>query len=243
MNNEKKKHLSNLYDKKYINDRGLTPPEILLRKYPQNRFEAAVKWVSGGGRLLEIGAGRGGIVKALLPRFKECIVTEISKPRVTALDDYFSDNTKVKVLHHDIDSEKLPFSDGYFDVVLLVDVIEHVIDPISVLSEINRVLVNGGKLFIHTPNLAKWTRRLKLLFGFFPSTASMNEGLEQYGTKEPTNLYDEGHLHYFTFRSLSRLLKERSGFREVIKHGYGPLKLFCDLWPALLSDIVLIAVK
>ena len=243
MKNERKKQLANYYDKKYSNQSTLLPPDIVLKRYPQNRFEATIKWVGEGKRLLEIGAGNGSVIKALRPQFEECIATEISEPRVTALKNYFVHDAQIKILHHDIETERIPFPNEYFDTVLLVDVIEHVINPIAVLQEINRVLVQGGKLYIHTPNIAKWTRRLKLLFGYFPSTASMNEGFTQYDTQEATHLYDEGHLHYFTFRSLSRLLKERARFSEIVRYGYGHLRMFCELWPTLLSDIVLVATK
>ena len=243
MDNTGKKQLSEYYNKKYSAEGVLTPPDIVMKKYPRNRFEATIRWVEPGRRLLDIGAGSGSIVKALRSKFEECIATEIAEPRIKALKNYFAHDSHIKILQHDIESQVLPFPHEYFDTVLLIDVIEHVIDPVSVLREINRVLVRGGKLYMHTPNIAKWTRRIKLLFGYFPSTASMREGFTQYQTKEPTCLYDEGHLHYFTFRSLTRLLKERAHFSAVIRRGYGPLKILCELWPTLLSDVVLIAIK
>lgn len=58
-----------------------------------------------------------------------------------------------------------------------------------------------------------------LLAGKFPSTASTDEGLTTYGRK-PVALHEEGHLHYFTYRFLSRMLIERCGFSRVVKYGY-----------------------
>ena len=242
MNESIRRHLSRHYDEKYARQSG-PPPEILIRRYPRDRFEAAIKWAGTGKRLLEIGAGSGNIVNVLRTNYKECVATEISSPRVSALKTNFSDDPKVQILPHNIESENLPFPAEYFDTILLIDVIEHLIDPIPALIEIYRVLKHGGKLLVHTPNVAKWTRRAKLLFGYFPSTASMDEGLAQYKGKGRTNLYDEGHLHYFTYRSLSRLLVERAGFSKIIRHGYGRYGPLCAIWSTMMSDVLVTAIK
>ncbi len=49
-------------------------------------------------------------------------------------------------------AEKLPFPDNSFDKVLSREVIEHVIDPQSMLNEINRVLKHNGLAVITTEN-------------------------------------------------------------------------------------------
>jgi len=101
----------------------------------------------------------------------------------------------------------------------MVALIEHLIDPLRAMQRIRQLLKPGGFAYIDTPNIARYTLRLKLLMGRFPSTASMNEGLTTYSGK-PTDLYDEGHLHYFTYRSLSLMLTERCGFSRVVKLAY-----------------------
>ena len=45
----------------------------------------------------------------------------------------------------------LPFTDNFFDVVLLFDVLEHIENSDQLLSEINRVLKPGGKLLMQVP--------------------------------------------------------------------------------------------
>jgi SAM-dependent methyltransferase len=46
--------------------------------------------------------------------------------------------------------ESLPFEDGAFDLVLCTQVLEHVVDPPTVLRELTRVLEPGGTLLLST---------------------------------------------------------------------------------------------
>jgi ubiquinone/menaquinone biosynthesis C-methylase UbiE len=48
--------------------------------------------------------------------------------------------------------EKLPFDDGYFNLVTANMVAEHVENPLSFAQEVSRVLSPGGLFVIHTPN-------------------------------------------------------------------------------------------
>jgi SAM-dependent methyltransferase len=57
---------------------------------------------------------------------------------------------------------QLPFCDGAFDVVLLLDVIEHLYGRVPLLEEIRRVLRHDGRLLLSAPNRdTTWKRRLK----------------------------------------------------------------------------------
>jgi len=49
------------------------------------------------------------------------------------------------------DAHCLPFRDSRFDKVICINVIEHVVDPRQVLLEVQRVLVQGGRLFLSVP--------------------------------------------------------------------------------------------
>jgi SAM-dependent methyltransferase len=49
------------------------------------------------------------------------------------------------------DGKTFPFSDGEFDAVLTSEVLEHVFNPDEFLSEINRVLRDGGVLLLTVP--------------------------------------------------------------------------------------------
>jgi SAM-dependent methyltransferase len=53
--------------------------------------------------------------------------------------------------------------DGPFDVVLLADLVEHVLDDVLVpcLASARKALRPGGALAIYTPNAAHWAERIK----------------------------------------------------------------------------------
>jgi SAM-dependent methyltransferase len=68
------------------------------------------------------------------------------------------------VIHGDILST--PFEDSYFDIVLLLDVFEHLsyVDQPRALSEIKRILKPTGLLFLSIPNMAHLNARFSLAF-------------------------------------------------------------------------------
>jgi SAM-dependent methyltransferase len=66
----------------------------------------------------------------------------------------------------DLETERFPYDDGSFDVVLFCEIIEHLIaDPMHALSEIHRVLRPGGLMVITTPNVARLDNVLRLIDG------------------------------------------------------------------------------
>ena len=56
----------------------------------------------------------------------------------------------------------LPFTDGAFDAVLFLDVIEHLVPRVGVLREIHRVLTDDGRLLVSGPNReTRWRQTLR----------------------------------------------------------------------------------
>ena len=89
-------------------------------------------------RVLVVGRATAGIgFQALLEDPDvECVETDVT----------FSDRTQIICDAHD-----LPFADSTFDAVVCQAVLEHVLDPIRVVSEIHRVLVDGGLVYSEIP--------------------------------------------------------------------------------------------
>lgn len=183
------------YNDKYAEEGTAPPRDVGERpRRPYDRFTACrniFPTLFRGGSLLELGAGAGTVAAMLLRdglEFDRYLATEFSEPRLALLRRQLEPHG-IEVAY--ANAETLMPEIGVFDAVLMVAVIEHLVDPMAVMATIRRLLRPGGFVWIDTPNIAKWTRRLKLLAGHFPSTSTVNEGLTTYeGT--PAASYDEG---------------------------------------------------
>ena len=61
------------------------------------------------------------------------------------------------------DGCRLPFRNNLFDIVLCLDVIEHVYKPFSLLKETYRVLKPGGKIILSTDNITPQSKLTSIL--------------------------------------------------------------------------------
>lgn len=239
------------YTEKYEN--AIEPKLIEIKDIPTNRLEAAIKFITEyfqKGSILEIGAGNGDIAYSLQHhdlKFDKYYLNEISESRKKLLQKYFN-NDKFEIVDFNIENGNN--FNNKVDAIIMIALIEHLIDPITALENCYNLLNDGGFIYIDTPNIATYYRRKQLLFGKFPSTASLQEGTITFEGK-PVDLFDEGHLHYFTYRSLTTILK-RVGFKEIIWLGYcnskqilGKKIMFrlAKKFPTMFSDVVIIAKK
>lgn len=62
-------------------------------------------------------------------------------------------------------SKELPFSDESFDVVVLTDILEHVVEPLELLKEAARVLKADGHAIISLPNHFFLSQRIAIMLG------------------------------------------------------------------------------
>lgn len=105
--------------------------------------------------------------------------------------------------------EDLSRLEGPFDEIVCCDVLEHFVDPASVLRDLSELLSLGGRLLVAIPNVAHWVVRTRLLLGRWDYT---DEGP-----------LDRTHLRFFTLRTAKSLLTA-AGYRieEIGYHISGP---------------------
>lgn len=124
--------------------------EIIKSPIFNRKNEIVVKYIKKlRGRLLDIGFGYGHIENE--------IVREKLNIKMYGIDisKYAVQNAKSKYKGTFLQSstDKIPFKENYFDVVIALDILEHIPKKLilSTLLEINRVLCENGILIISIP--------------------------------------------------------------------------------------------
>ena len=82
-----------------------------------------------------------------------------------------------------MENQRLPFSDGEFDIVVSLEVIKHLWNIENYLREINRVLKYNGYAIFIAPNYNCWKFRILSLFGKFEKFTYKNRHKKFYTTK------------------------------------------------------------
>ena len=220
--------LRNSYDKFYEAE-DVVNLNLNLKRWPRNRHEGALKFlnIKRSSKVLDVGCGGGVVLRHLVKKSNFVYGIELSLKRAIKIKNVF--NNKVTISEANIE-ERSEFKENFFDIIILSDVIEHVVNRFDAMKELKRILKPNGIIVILTPNLAKIRNRLRLFFGRYPSTAFENEG---YG-KDSAKIYDGGHLQYFTFNTL-KILADLCKLRIVKSFGCGRFGLFHNIYPELLS--------
>lgn len=116
-------------------------PQWVAYRYERLRHEETGR--IAGGRVLDVGCGRQPLRQYLA---NNCDYTSLDYPATGAA-------LYAARPHTFGDAHKLPFPDGSFDTVILLEVLEHLSEPRRALKEARRVLVHGGRIVISTPFL------------------------------------------------------------------------------------------
>ncbi len=203
--------------------------KIDLHRFPRNYYEASLKFsdIKNGDTLLKVGTGSGIPFKYFLKKTENIHAIDISENNIIECKKRYGD--KINFVVGDMD-KKTEFKDNQFDIIVSVDVIEHLENRYNPMVEFNRILKVGGRLMVVTPNLVKLRNRVGVLLGKYPHTA---------GTDLGTWMYDGGHLNLFTFDTL-RELGEQTGFRVTKEYGYGRYGILHNIFRRLLSGSICI---
>jgi len=162
---------------------GLTS-RYVLKPDPHSSHSIILRWLGEGRgrRLLDVGAA-----DALLSRK----LTE-GGWRVTAIEGdpalaQAGAQHCERMIAANLDRE-IPRLEAPFDAIVYADVLEHLTDPLRVISDLDRHLAPDGFVIVSVPNIAHLYIRLLLLFGRFDY---IDRGI-----------LDRTHLRFFTARSL-----------------------------------------
>jgi SAM-dependent methyltransferase len=103
-----------------------------------------------GKRILDFGCGRGDLLAHLFARGIAARGLEFSEESERSTSERFAGEP----LFQGVAAGPSELSDGSFDVVFLVEVIEHLLDDQipQVLAEVHRLLAPGGQVVVTCPN-------------------------------------------------------------------------------------------
>ena len=114
------------------------------------RYAQMVPLLPSGARVLDYGCGLAPLAPVLAEAGNTVTAIDLDANAVRVAQQTWADLPQIDIRHGNITD--LP--DAAFDFVISTQVIEHVHNPGIYLSEINRVLDDGGQLLISTPNVA-----------------------------------------------------------------------------------------
>lgn len=100
-------------------------------------------------KILDVASGTGygvDIFSSKLSRDISYFATEIDSEAIGYSAEYYPESEHIQG-----DVQSLPYSSDTFDVIVSYETIEHVPDPEGALREFNRVLKDGGNVFISVP--------------------------------------------------------------------------------------------
>ncbi len=141
-------------------------------------------------KVLDLGCATGYFGNELANKFVELYGVDVDSVAVKLAKKYYK-----CVIQSDLNlfnTDKLPKK--YFDYIILLDVIEHLINPTNLLSKITKLLNKSGQLIISTPNILHISIRYKFISGKF--------NYEKYG------ILDETHVHFYTIESIVSLVSD-----------------------------------
>jgi len=147
-----------------------------------------LRWLGEGRgrRLLDVGAADGLLSRQLTACGWRVTAIE-GDPALAQVGARYCE----RMITLNLDRE-IPVGEGPFDVIVYGDVLEHLVDPLRVLVELDRGLGPGGFVIISVPNIAHLWIRLLLLVGRFDY---LDRGI-----------LDHSHLRFFTERSMRAML-------------------------------------
>ncbi len=160
--------------------------------------------------VLDIGCGAGSVSGVLVQEGHEVVGLDIVVEAVER-----ARGRGIDARAHDL-NDRLPFADDAFDVVIALDIFEHVFDPRALLGEVKRVLRPNGYAIIMVPLHFDIYQRLRTLLG---RGIVHYEHLVYDPTCSPWNYF---HLRFLTLREVragvaaAGFAIEREEFRPMV---------------------------
>lgn len=165
--------------------------EHLVRLVGTRHVRFLARGLAPGGRVLDVGCGRGVILGVLADLGFEAHGVERSAAAAQGVDP----RAQIRIVE---DLAQAGYPDAHFDAVVIWHVLEHLPDPARILAEVHRILRPGGRLVVAVPN--------------FSSAQARWSGPAWFHLDAPR------HLFHFPLSALCRLLANTGFEVESVHH-------------------------
>lgn len=150
---------------------------------------------------LEFGCGQGGFSELIKKRLKaETWAVELHEGMAKLAESKLD-----KVINKDATKALIDLPDKYFDSIFFLDILEHLVDPYSLLEDCKKKLTDEGAVIASIPNIRYYRALKNYVF----------KGMWEY---KDQGIMDITHLRFFTHSSLVKMFKEL-GYKDVVITG------------------------
>ncbi len=148
-------------------------------------------------RFLEVGCGAGKFLFSLADEFPAAHFTGIDISN-SAILKACQNNKRQNIQFLKADAQQMNFEEGYFDAIIVLDVLEHVNNPEKVIQDCYRFLKPGGVLHTFIPCEAQ-------------SIYWISEKIIGFHTKERS----VGHIQRFTRKQAKALIETKMSILDI----------------------------
>jgi 2-polyprenyl-3-methyl-5-hydroxy-6-metoxy-1,4-benzoquinol methylase len=156
-------------------------------------------------KLLDIGCGEGSLTVQFEPYYSMIVGVDASKKNIDVAKKKYANRYHIRY-DHSLIEEFLPTDK--FDTISMVNLLEHVIDPISILKRISNWLSSKGVIIIIVPNTLALTRRIATKMKILKNEYELTEW----------NIKIAGHRRVYDLKLLKTHI-QRAGLKEINSGG------------------------
>lgn len=157
--------------------------------------------------VLEVGCGSGATLRWLKAtgRCRRTVGVELVSSAAARAAEHLD-----LVIEAGVEGEILPIDRGSIDMLMLLDVLEHLVDPWKSLGRLVPLLKPGATVIVSVPNINHVTALMPLVLG----------GRFEYTSE---GILDRSHLRFFVRESAERMLRDAGlTVQRVAANGLAP---------------------
>ncbi|MCP4450288.1 MAG: class I SAM-dependent methyltransferase [Planctomycetes bacterium] len=173
-------------------------------------------------RILDIGCGNGGLVRTLRQSLCRSIFEGVE------VDDYAYQTALPlfdRLFHGTVeDYMTRELTPGLYDFIFLADILEHLVDPWTILKDLKRGLKPDGHIIMSIPNVGNY----RVIYGLL-------QGRWEY--QPAGGLLDASHLRFFTLTDARNMILKAGYQIDSLRAALNPDHEFIDRMSAFVATL------